>query len=81
MYMAYVKICNNKTHPLHKYLHIRKGARLKREKSWMADAGDLLRTVIDTQHVSPDSEWIRCNSLLYQNLTKLHVTLIRECQN
>lgn len=55
-----------------------KGAKLKRIKSWMADAEDSLQTVTDHQHISSDPDWIQFNSLLYQNLIRVYITLTRE---
>lgn len=71
----YLSISNIKTNPLNKYLHIRKGTRLKRGNYGMADAEDSLLTVHHAQHTTSDPDWTQCYSLMKQNLPKFHITL------
>ena len=55
---AYLKISADKQHPLHEALFREKGDRLKRGKSWMGRAEDIVRQVCSLTSINPGKEWV-----------------------
>ena len=73
----YLKVAEDETHPLHLKIKDEKGSRLKRGKSWMAEAEDSLRKVCELDDLQTGKEWIKLTSG-EQGLTRVIVTMGRE---
>jgi hypothetical protein len=76
---AYLRISAETQHPLHSEMRSKKGDRLKRGKSWMGQAKDIVQQVCAINDIQEGKEWVRippdCD-------TSFHVciTLDRECR-
>ena len=55
---AYLQIHTDKEHPLHSGIQKVKGSRLKRGKSWVGRAEDVIQSVCRLQDVAAGAEWI-----------------------
>ena len=53
----YLGVLGNTKHPLHQVIREAKGSRLKRGKSWMAEAEESLRKVCEIEDIFPGEEW------------------------
>ena len=73
----YLAVMHKKDHPLHNALQHTKGNRIKRGKSWMAEAEDSLRKVCNPEDLCLGSEWIKVSSES-DNLIKVVITMGRE---
>ena len=73
----YLKVAEDETHPLHEVIREDKGNRLKRGKSWMAEAEDSLRNVCELEDIKTGKEWIRLGPDGHA-VTKVVITMGRE---
>ena len=76
----YLKIARTITHPLHPEVSTIKGSRLKRGKSWMAEAETTIKSVCELAEVPLSNEWEEMSEE-GKNLTKVIIQLSRECRN
>jgi hypothetical protein len=74
-----IQVNNSKSHPLHIELSAFKGKQIKRGKSWMAEAEDIIKLICNPQEIEHEAEWIEMKDWL--NLTKVHINLSLECRN
>ena len=56
---AYLRINANTQHPLHSEIRKVKGSRLKRGRSWMGQAEDILQQVCSLEDLEPGEEWVQ----------------------
>ena len=73
----YLKVAENETHPLHEEIKADKGNRLKRGKSWMAEAEDSLKKVCNLEEIKTGKEWVELE-MEGRKLTKVIITMGRE---
>ena len=79
MVKALYRVARDKDHPLHQELGNEKGHRLKRGKSWMATAEDIVREVCRLEQVRLGPEWVSYPERMDQ-FTRVVITLGRECR-
>ena len=73
----YLKVMGDPTHPLHSSLEVKKGGRVKRGSSWMAEAEESLKQVCDIDEIYVGKEWVEL-SHKDTSLTKVLITMGRE---
>jgi ribonuclease HI len=73
----YLKVAEDESHPLHHTIKKDKGSRLKRGRSWMAEAEDSLRKVCELEDIKIGKEWIQLADE-GRNLTNVVITMGRE---
>ena len=56
---AYLRVNANTQHPLHSEIKKVKGSRLKRGRSWMGQAEDILQQVCSLEALEPGEEWVQ----------------------
>jgi hypothetical protein len=76
---SYLGVARNVNHPLHSVLKSEKSGRIKRGKSWMANAEETIGTVCELNDITKGIEWINVPS--EQNLTKVVIQFDRSCRN
>ena len=76
----YLQITADEEHPLHPEILKVKGSRLKRGKSWMGRAEDIIQSVCRLEDVLPGAEWSRV-PLDCPTAFKVIITLNRECRD
>jgi hypothetical protein len=74
----YIQVSISKSHPLQKELSAFKGKRIKRGKSWMAEAEDTIKLICNPQEIEYETEWIEMKD--WQNLTKVHINVSQKCR-
>ncbi|RUS87245.1 hypothetical protein EGW08_004997 [Elysia chlorotica] len=78
---TYLRVMENPHHPLYPSLLTQKGTRIKRGKSWMAEAEDSIKLVCPIEDIIDGREWIK-TSPEQTALTKVIITMgkdRREC--
>ena len=76
----YLRVMARKDHPLHKALHDKKGGRIKRGKSWMAEAEDSIRRICAPADLPLGEEWEQVAGQ-YRDLTKVKISMGRDRRN
>lgn len=76
----YLSVMGKKDHPLHKALHDNKGGRIKRGRSWMAEAEDSLRKICVLENLPLGEEWEQVAGE-YRDLTKVKISMGRDRRN
>ena len=77
---GYLRISGDKTHPLHLEIGRPKGCRLKRGKSWMGRAEDVIQRVCALEDIEPGEEWVQV-PVDFQAFFKVIITLDRSSKN
>ena len=67
----YLRVMEMDGHPLHPALKEERGTRIKRGKSWMAQAEESIRTVCDLDDITEGREWLDIALEVRQDLTKV----------
>jgi ribonuclease HI len=76
---AYLRVCSDTQHPLHQELGTRKGNRLKRGKSWMGRAQDVIRPFCAPNSIDLGEEWIPVPRE-FKEIFSTVITLDRSCR-
>ena len=76
---SYFKVSEYDHHPLHPRLDESKGKRIKRGRSWMAEAEDTLRRVCEIEEIGKGSEWVEVDTEK-KSLTKVIIQLDKACR-
>lgn len=58
MALAYLKICTDTEHPLHRKIIVEKRNMLKRGKIWMGRADIVVRQACEVNNISTGAEWV-----------------------
>ena len=74
---AMFTVARNTTHLLHGELGTAKGSRIKRGRSWLAEAEDTTTTVCDVKYIRKGEEWKKCDDK-DKKYTKVVITMGRE---
>ena len=73
----YLNVVGDPDHPLHENVGTVKGSRIKRGRSWMAEAEESLSLVCDPESIKGGKEWVELGSGC-KDLTKVRITMGRE---
>ncbi|RUS78680.1 hypothetical protein EGW08_013568 [Elysia chlorotica] len=74
---TYLRVMENPHHPLYPSLLTQKGTRIKRGKSWMAEAEDSIKLVCPIEDIIDGREWIKTGPE-QTALTKVIITMGRD---
>ena len=67
-------------HPLHQEIDKEKGRRLKRGRSWLATAEDIVRETCDLTNIRKEPEWVETPKNM-ECYIRVVITLCRECRD
>ena len=73
----FLDVVANESHPLHRELTVDKGSRIKRGKSWMAEAEDSVKKVCRLEQITKGKEWIEVG-VERRSLTRVIISMGRE---
>jgi len=80
MVKALFRVARDEGHPLHQEIGKEKGDRLKRGRSWLATAEDIVRETCDPRDTRKDPHWVERPDEM-EHFSRAVITLGRECRD